>query len=97
MEFEFEKQKREKETSIQQERMQIDFAVEKQKKEAERLVIEAEAAKKAQELANSAITPLSLKFKSLEVMKELASSTNEKVIITDGKGPFNIRINEGGK
>ena len=96
MEFGFEKQKREKETSIQQERMQLDFSLEKQKKEAERLVIEAEAAKKAQDLANSAITPLSIKYKSLEVMKALAASPNEKLIITDGKGPFNIRINESG-
>lgn len=96
MEFAFERQKREKETSIQQERMQIDFSIEKEKKEAERLLIEAQAAKKAQDLANQAITPLSIKYKSLEVMKALAASPNEKLIITDGKGPFNIRINENG-
>jgi regulator of protease activity HflC (stomatin/prohibitin superfamily) len=95
MEFAFEKQKREIETKIQQQKMEIDFSVEKQKKEAERVVIEAQAAKKAQELANSAITPLSIKLKSIEVMKALAESPNEKVIITDGKSAFNIRLNEG--
>src|ERR1700739_4199465 len=58
MEFSFEKQKREKETSIQQERMDVDFSIEKEKKEAERVVIEATAAKKTQELANMTITPL---------------------------------------
>ena len=94
MEFAFEKQKREKETSIQQERMQIDFSVEKQKKESERMLIEAKAAKKAQDLNNSTITPMAIKYKSIEVMKALAESNNEKIIITDGKGPFNIRINE---
>ena len=94
MEFVLEKQKREKETSIQQERMQVEFSVEKQKKESERIVIEATAAKKAQDLANSTITPLSIKLKSIEVMKALAESPNEKIIISDGKTLLNLRINE---
>ena len=92
MEFGFEKQKREKETGIQQERMQIDFSIEKQKKDAERSVIEATAAKKVQDLANSTITPMMIKYKSLDVMKALAESPNEKVIITDGKTPLNLRM-----
>lgn len=94
MEFVFEKQKREKETGIQQERMQIDFSIEKQKKDAERSVIEATAAKKVQDLANSTITPMMIKYKSIDVMKALAESPNEKIIITDGKTPLNVRLNE---
>ncbi|MGZ3865177.1 MAG: SPFH domain-containing protein [Bacteroidia bacterium] len=94
MEFAFEKQKREKETSIAQERMQIDFSIEKQKKEAERSIIEAQASKKTQELANSTITPMLIKYKSIDVMKALAESPNEKIIITDGKSPLQMRINE---
>ncbi|HXU27071.1 MAG TPA: SPFH domain-containing protein [Bacteroidia bacterium] len=94
MEFSFEKQKREKESSIQQERMDVDFSVEKQKKEAERVVIEATAAKKSQELANTAITPMSIKYKTIEVLKELANSPNSKIIITDGKNPLNMRLDE---
>lgn len=94
MEFAFEKQKREKESAIQQERMQVEFAVEKQKKEAERSIIEAQAAKKSQDLANSTITPMSIKFKTIDVMKALANSPNSKIIITDGKTPLNMRLNE---
>lgn len=94
MEFAFEKQKREKETEIAQERMQIDFSIEKQKKEAERSIIEAQAARKTQELANSTITPMLIKYKSIDVMKALAESPNEKIIITDGKSPLQMRINE---
>ena len=94
MEFNFEKQKREIETNIQQERMTIDFSIEKQKKEAERIVIEAQAAKKAQDLANSAITPLSIKYKTVEVLKELANSPNSKIIVTDMKNPLNMRLDE---
>lgn len=94
MEFDFEKQKKEKETSIAQERMQIDFSIEKQKKEAERSIIEAQAAKKTQDLNNSTITPMLIKYKSIDVMKALANSPNSKIIITDGKTPLNMRLNE---
>ena len=94
MEFAFEKQKREIETNIQQQQMQIDFSIEKQKKEAERSIIEAQASKKTQDLANSTITTLLIKYKSIEVMKALASSTNEKIIITDGKTPLTLRLND---
>jgi regulator of protease activity HflC (stomatin/prohibitin superfamily) len=94
MEFAFEKQKREKETAIQQDRMQVDFAIEKQKKEAERVVIEAEASKKAQDLANSTLTPMYIKYKSLEVEKAFANSPNTKFVITDGKTPLKMRMTE---
>ena len=94
MEFAFEKQKREIETNIIQQRLQIDFSIEKQKKEAERSIIEAQASKKTQDLANSTITPLLIKYKSIDVMKALAASTNEKIIITDGKTPLTLRLND---
>lgn len=91
MEFSFEKEKLSKESTIAIERLQEDYALEKQEKEAERTIIEAEAAKKAQDLANSSITPLSIKYKTIDVMKELANSPNTKLIITDGKTPLSLR------
>lgn len=91
MEFDFEKQNREMETTIQQQRMQADFAIEKEKKEAERKVIEATAAKKVQDLQNSTITPLLIKYKTIDVMAALANSPNTKLIITDGKTPLTLR------
>jgi len=94
MEFDFEKQTKLKENSIEQERMQIDFSIEKQKKDAERSIIEATAAKKTQDLANSTITPMLIKYKSIDVMKALANSPNSKIILTDGKTPLSMRLNE---
>jgi prohibitin 1 len=94
MEFAFEKQTKEKQTNIAQERLQIDFSIEKQKKEAERSIIEATAAKKTQDLANSTITPMLIKYKSIDIMKALANSPNEKIIITDGKPPLSMRFKE---
>jgi prohibitin 1 len=91
MEFAFEKQQKERESNIVQERLQEDFALEKQKKEAERTLIEAQAIKKSQELTNSTITELLIKYKTVDVMKALANSPNAKYIITDGKTPISLR------
>ena len=96
MEFDMEKQKRQQETEIQQERMTVDFAIEKQKKEAERSIIEAQAEKKAQDLNNSTITPMLIKYKTIDIMKALANSPNTKLIITDGKTPLTL-LREGGQ
>ena len=91
MEFGFEKDKKQKQATIEQELMQEDFALAKQKKESERTIIEAEATKKAQDITNSSITPMLIKYKSIDVMKALAESPNSKVIITDGKTPLSLR------
>jgi regulator of protease activity HflC (stomatin/prohibitin superfamily) len=90
MEFSMEKQKREMETTIQQERMQADFAIEKEKKEAERKIIEGQAAKTIQEYQNSTITPMLIKYKTIDIMQALANSNNTKLIITDGKTPLSL-------
>ncbi len=91
MDFAFEKQRKEKESDIQLERLQEDYSLEKQKKEAERSVIEAQALKKAQELTNSTITELLIKYKAVEAMRALADSPNAKLIITDGKTPITLK------
>ncbi|MGZ4056671.1 MAG: SPFH domain-containing protein [Bacteroidia bacterium] len=91
MEFGFEKEKKQKQASIEQELMQEDFALDKQKKESERTIIEAQATKKAQDITNSSITPMLIKYKSIDIMKALAESPNTKIIITDGKSPLSLR------
>ena len=91
MEFNFEKEKKEKEAEIAKERMDEDFALDKQKKEAERGLIEAQATKKEQDITNSSITPMLIKYKSIDVLKALANSPNTKVIIADGKTPFSLK------
>jgi regulator of protease activity HflC (stomatin/prohibitin superfamily) len=51
-------------------------------------VIEAEGIKQANELLNSSLTPTILKYKSIEAFREVSTSGNSKVIITDGKTPL---------
>ncbi|HSY62802.1 MAG TPA: prohibitin family protein [Cytophaga sp.] len=71
----------------QQEAMQMEYVILKQKKEAERLVVEAEGIKQAQDIINSAMTEAALKYKYIEMMKNLSTSNNAKVIISNGEVP----------
>lgn len=88
LDFELEKQKKEAELEIVKQRLTIDFSIEKQKKEAERMLIEADAVRRQQEIINSTLTEKMIRYKSLEITRELVKSNNAKVIITDGKSPM---------
>lgn len=87
LDFELEKQQKEAEMEIVKQRLTLDFAIEKQKKESERLLIESEGIKKSQDIINTSITDKLIKFKALDITRELMKSPNSKIIITDGKSP----------
>ena len=87
LDFTLEKQRKETELEITKQRLTLDFAIEKQKKESERLLIESQGIKKSQDILNSSITDKLIKFKALDITKELMKSPNTKIIITDGKSP----------
>jgi prohibitin 1 len=72
--------------------LQMEFVIQKAVKEAERLSIEAEGIKKAQNIIDSSLTESLLKYNYIEMLKGLSTSPNAKVIITDGKLP--VMINE---
>jgi prohibitin 1 len=73
--------------NAEQASLQMDFVIERQKKEAERLRIEAEGIKAAQQIINSSLTKEQLQYNSIEMMKGLLTSPNAKIIITDGRTP----------
>lgn len=83
--YQIEKEKKEAELEVSKQRIALEFIIEKQKKETERLLIESEGIKKSQDMLNSSLTDKLIKFKALEITKELVKSPNAKVIITDGK------------
>ncbi|MFZ5552894.1 MAG: SPFH domain-containing protein [Bacteroidota bacterium] len=85
--FQLEKSMKEKQQDLENQRLTLDFNIEKQKKENERLLLEAEALKKQYEILSSSLTENLLKYKALEITRELIKSPNAKVIITDGKSP----------
>jgi regulator of protease activity HflC (stomatin/prohibitin superfamily) len=83
--YDIDKQRIENDYNIEKQLQSANFAIEKQKKEAERMQIEAEAIKKAQQTINESLTDKMLKYKSLEISRNLVTSPNSKLIITDGK------------
>lgn len=99
MEFVTDKERREAERKVIQANAEKEVQIiaaeaEKRKRELEAegkanaIVIEAEAQKKANDLLNSNLTPMIIKLKSIEAFQQLSTSSNSKVIITDGKTPF---------
>ncbi|WP_338768046.1 prohibitin family protein [Bernardetia sp. ABR2-2B] len=73
----------------------MQFVLERERQEAERMKIEAEAIRDAQKIINESLNEITLKYLSIEAFKELSKSNNSKVIITNGKTPF--LIDEDGK
>ncbi len=74
----------------EQQAQQMEFILQRERKEAERKVIEAEGLRNAQKIISEGLNEFFIKWKSLEVFKELSKSPNTKVIITDGKTPVLI-------
>ncbi len=64
---------------------ELRFALEKQRNDSSMMQIDANALKNYQNTINQSLTDKLLKFKSIEVTKELVKSPNAKIIITDGK------------
>lgn len=87
LDYQIEKEKKEAELEVAKQRIALEFVIEKQKKESERLLIESEAIKKSQDILNSSLTDKLIKFKALDITKELVKSPNAKIIVTDGKSP----------
>lgn len=87
LDYKIEKDKKEAELDVTKQRIALNFIIEKQQKETERILIESEGTKKSQDILNSSLTDKVIKFKALEITRDLIKSPNAKIIITDGKSP----------
>lgn len=74
----------------EQQAQQMEFVLDKERREAERKKIEAEGLRDAQKIISEGLNELFIRWKSLEVFKTLSTSNNSKIIITDGKTPMLI-------
>src|ERR1700756_1740827 len=83
----------ESKVQAEQEALKMDFVIEKQKKEAERMRIEAEGMKAAQDILSQSITEKILEYNRIKMYEGLVKSGNTKVIITDGKTPLFNTLN----
>lgn len=68
----------------EQESLQYQYRLEKERKEAERKVIEAQAKADANKILNASLTDKILQDKGIEATLELANSQNSKVVIVGG-------------
>ncbi len=80
----------EEKLQAEQEAQRMEFVLNRQRQEAERLKIEAEGIKDYQKIISENLNSLVLQFLNIEAFRELAKSQNSKVIITDGKTPLMI-------
>ena len=65
---------------------QFDFKLERERKEAERKIIEAQAKADANKILNASLTDKILRDKGIEATLDLAQSPNSKVVIVGGGG-----------
>jgi prohibitin 1 len=72
----------------EQESLQMEFIISKQKKEAERMQIEAEAIKNYNRTVAESLSEILVKYTGVQIMKELIKSDNAKIIITNGSSPM---------
>lgn len=70
----------------EQQAFQYEFRLEKERKEAERKVIEAQAKADANRILNASLSDKILKDKGIEATLELANSNNSKVVIIGDGG-----------
>ena len=73
---------------------QYEFRLDKERKEAERKIIEAQAKADANKILNASLTDKILKDKGIEATLELANSPNSKVVIVgSGKDGLPLILN----
>jgi len=80
----------------EQEALKFEFVLAKERKEAERKVIEAEAKSEANRILNASLTDNILRDKGIEATLQLANSQNSKVVIVGGDGSGGLPLILGG-
>lgn len=78
----------ERKLQAEQDAMRMEFVLQQQKLEAERMLIEAKGTRDAQKILAEGLTPEIIKIRSIEAFNQLSKSPNTKIVITDGKTPF---------
>lgn len=80
----------ERKLQAEQDAMRMEFVLQQQKLEVERVIIEAKGTRDAQKIIAEGLTPEIIKIRSIEAFNLLSKSPNTKIVITDGKTPFLI-------
>jgi len=84
----------ERKLQAEQDAMRMKFVLQQAKLEADRKVIDAEGERDAQKILSEGLTEEIIKIRSIEAFNRLSESPNSKIIITNGKTPFLIDVEE---
>lgn len=80
----------EEKLEAEQDAQRMEFVLNKERLEATRRIIEAEGIRDSQKIISEGLSPLLLRFKTIEAFNKLSTSPNAKVIITNGEQPLMI-------
>lgn len=80
----------ERKLKAEQEAQQMEYVLDRERKEAQRRKIEAEGTREAQQILAEGLVREIIELRSIEAFIELSKSPNTKIIITDGKTPYLI-------
>lgn len=83
----------EQKLEAEQQAQQMEFVLQKEHKEADRKVIEAKGIADSQKIISEGLNKQIIEYKTIEAFRQLATSPNSKIIITDGKTPMLINPN----
>ncbi len=84
----------EEKLEAEQDAQRMQFVLEKESQEAKRRRIEAEGIRDAQKIVAESLTPLLIRFKTVEAFNKLANSPNAKTIITSGDNPLMLNTDK---
>jgi prohibitin 1 len=87
----------EEKLEAQQVAQRMEFELQREEMEAKRKIIEAEGIRDAQKIIEAGLSDRIIKWQTIEAFRELSTSANSKLIITDGKAPFLIDSEPSGK
>lgn len=86
----------EEKLQAEQNAQRMNFVLDQEKKEAERLVIQAQGVRDSQKTISLGLNKHILQYQAIEAFRELSKSPNSKVIITSGDNPLLMSLGEKG-
>ena len=80
--------------NAEQDAQKMEFVLQKEKQEAERKRVEARGIADYQTIIALSLTDRQLQYESIKAQKELAASSNAKIVVLGGKGSVPLILNE---
>lgn len=75
----------------EQDAQRMVFELDRERQQAEQRKVQAEGIRDAQQIVASGLTEQILRFEAIKAFRELATSNNAKVVLTDGKTPLMLQ------